>query len=196
MGYSFYSHASMVIIPIRSFNDAKQRLSSVLDAHGRASLARRLAEHVTQKVLQADAEPLVVTADDEVSDWAEQANLATVPDPGEGLNAAAAAGMAHALEHGRPWVILHGDLAWLGKEDVTTLIEALAAGHEPIAPSSDGGTSALGASRQVELSYGPGSFHRHLARLAAPRVVARRGLLLDIDTPLDLSASRWVEHHG
>jgi 2-phospho-L-lactate guanylyltransferase (CobY/MobA/RfbA family) len=70
-----------------------------------------------------------------------------------------------------------------------------------IAPSNDGGTSLLGASRRIRFAYGPASFHRHLLRLRDPRVVVRLGLALDLDDASDLEAARghtkgqWLDQY-
>lgn len=179
-----------VIVPIRSFHDSKQRLSDSLQPAQRALLTRRLADHVTAAVVEGGGRPLVVTSDVEVRDWAKAGNLLTEVDPGAGLDAAAQNGVERALADGSDWVVLHGDLPWLTGEDVRHLLEPMQSGSSVIAPSTDGGTSAIGSRDRFDFSYGPGSFHRHIARLADPNVVVRRGLLLDIDTPADFIASK------
>lgn len=159
----------------------------------RSQLARDLADHVTQVVTKAGLMPTIVTSDDEVADWARGAHLQTVRDPGSGLNAAAAAGLESALSSGSSWLILHSDLPLLTPADIDELATGLEDEGAALAPSSDGGTSAIGASGAFAFSFGVGSFHRHLPRLRSPRVVARLGLLLDVDSPLDLRAATGRE---
>jgi 2-phospho-L-lactate guanylyltransferase (CobY/MobA/RfbA family) len=78
----------------------------------------------------------------------------------------------------------------LQPSDLEVVVSAVESGREVIAPSSDGGTSALSARAPIEFAYGSASFHRHLTRLTEPMVVIRPGLLQDIDSPQDLTAAR------
>lgn len=77
-------------------------------------------------------------------------------------------------------------------DDVRAVLDRLDAGAVVLAPSRDGGTTALAAPEpRFPFAYGPASFHRHL-RAAAGRaaVVVRLGLALDLDHPADLVAAR------
>ena len=70
---------------------------------------------------------------------------------------------------------------------------------EVIAPSHDGGTSALGATGHLDFHYGVGSFHRHLRQAPRAAVIVRPGLAFDLDTVDDLDAvlrhprGNWIE---
>lgn len=132
--------------------------------------------------------PLIVTADPEVAEWATRAGFPSVADPGVGLNAAASAGVAWADQAHSEWLVLHADLPLIGADDVAALSGALEGGPV-IAPSSDGGTSAIGALSHRDFSFGPASFHRHLKVHPDAEVVTRPGLLLDIDSESDLEAA-------
>jgi 2-phospho-L-lactate guanylyltransferase (CobY/MobA/RfbA family) len=61
-----------------------------------------------------------------------------------------------------------------------------------IAPSADGGTTALAGSGPAVFTYGPGSFRRHLGRFPEAGIVIRTGLLHDVDSYSDLAAARRV----
>jgi 2-phospho-L-lactate guanylyltransferase (CobY/MobA/RfbA family) len=88
------------------------------------------------------------------------------------------------------------DLPLLDVGDVSVLREAVASGRDVIAPSSDGGTSAISSTDAVLFSFGAASFHRHLPRLTDPVIVARVGLLHDLDSGKDLrSALRHPKGH-
>ena len=93
-------------------------------------------------------------------------------------------------------MILHSDLPLLTAHDLRALI----ATDTAIAPSSDGGTSAIMSVHEIEFAYGASSFSRHLPRLQSPTVVARTGLLHDVDAPRDLEAARkhsrgqWIDN--
>lgn len=186
------------VIPVRSFRLGKQRLSGAVDQGRREELGRALADRVATIVGRAGLTPVVVTADPEVTRWATSAGHQVVADPGGGLDLACGAGVDFARDGGDRWMVLHADLPLLTAGDIEALIEPIGRGADVIAPSADGGTTALSAAGRFDFAYGPGSFHRHLARLTDPVVIARTGLLHDLDSPADLiSASlhrlgRWI----
>lgn len=177
---------TVVIIPVKSFRLGKQRLASALDDVQRLRLGRALATHVGETVEEAGLLAVFVTDDPEVAAWATSTGFPSLPDPGQGLNAAAAAGVEWANQSMSRWIVLHSDLPLLQTEDLRALVQV---NGEVIAPSSDGGTSAISARRPIGFAFGPASFHKHLPRLDSPQIVARQGLLLDIDSPADLASA-------
>lgn len=177
---------TVAIIPLKSFRAGKQRLADVTTVEQRASLVRALALHVAEVAVDADLLPLFVTADPEVATWSAASGFPVVPESGEGLNGAARTGVDWAQQSGSRWVVLHSDLPLLEADDLTGF---LARGEHIIAPSSDGGTSAISADRPLDFAFGSLSFHRHLSKMTAPVVVARKGFLLDVDSPADLTAA-------
>ena len=187
----------VVIIPVKSFRMAKQRLSSAVPAGERENLGRALATHVAATVEAAGLIPLVVTADADVASWATSGGFPSLPDPDEGLDAAARAGVTWAEHTRSAWIVLHSDLPLLCRDDVAAVAGVVRREGSVIAPSSDGGTSAIGSRGPFAFAFGAGSFHRHLARLPSPTIITRTGLLLDVDSPDDLGAVRslspeWV----
>ncbi|HEX6947495.1 MAG TPA: 2-phospho-L-lactate guanylyltransferase [Acidimicrobiia bacterium] len=175
------------IVPIRSFRLGKSRLAPHLTEERRRALATSLAAKVTEAAVVAGMTPLVITADDEVAAWAAEFGHRVVPDPGGGLDEACRAGVSAS---GRDrWVVVHSDLPLIAAEDLVAVADLVAAGRDVIAPSSDGGTSVLSSAGTMAFSYGPGSFHRHLARLTDPVIVVRTGLLHDLDTPRDFESA-------
>lgn len=188
---------TVAVIPVKSFALGKQRLAGALDPERRAALARGLADHVATTVSDAGVMPLVVTADAHVAEWATRAGFPSVADPGVGLDAAASAGVAWADQTHSEWLVLHADLPLIAADDIAALLRALQDGPV-LAPSSDGGTSAIGTRGPHDFSFGPASFHRHLKMLPDAEVVAKPGLLLDIDSESDLEAAmsapagRWI----
>lgn len=175
-----------VIVPVKSFTLGKRRLSSTLDPATRARLGRHLADHVAVTIAAAGLIPLIVTADAGVAEWATRSGYPSLPDPEDGLDAAVSVGVDWSRQSGETWLALHSDLPLLEAADVEALTRTLAARTSVIAPSSDGGTSALGGREPIDFSYGAASFHRHLPRLTDPGVVSRTGLLHDLDSPTDL----------
>lgn len=179
---------TVAVIPVRSFRFGKQRLASVLSDDQRHLIGVGMTERVVGAVLEAGMTPLVVTADTDVDTWAATKGIGTVADPGIGLNGAVAAGVAAVVED--RWLVIHSDLPLIQPTDLNRLASAIVEGRDVIAPSSDGGTSAISAKGTVEFAYGEASFHRHLPRLDKPVVVTRVGLLHDLDTVDDLASAR------
>lgn len=178
----------LVVVPLRGFADAKSRLDPIPPAR-RAALARAVADHVITTVRAAGVEVAVVTGSDEVAAWCADRRVARVADPGGGLNAAAATGVAAAGSGA--WGVLHGDLPLLTGHDVAAAVAAGSAGSTVLTPSRDGGTNLIVGTGTFPFRYGPGSFARHLAAAAdrAPLVLVTVGLAVEIDTPADLTAA-------
>ena len=179
---------TLVALPIRSFRHAYRRLAGALDPVGRAALARALASHTAGAVDGAGSTPLIVSSAPEVRDWAATKSYEAIPDPpGGGLDGAAHTTVRYADD--RPWLILHSDLPCLTPGEVGSALEVLRSGRHVVAPSYDGGTSALGGHGPFRFSYGVASFHRHLNSGPPPAVISSLGFQLDIDSPADLSVA-------
>jgi len=178
----------LVALPIRSFRDAFQRLAEALTPDLRADLAQALAGHTAQTVVRAGATPHIVTSSDSVREWAGRSRYPVIDEPpDQGLNGAARAAVRQAA--GRPWLIIHADLPCLTSDEVESVLNLLIISEKVVAPSYDGGTSALGGRGAFRFRYGRASFHRHLASRPFPAVLATPGFLLDIDKPRDLRAA-------
>jgi 2-phospho-L-lactate guanylyltransferase (CobY/MobA/RfbA family) len=175
----------LIAVPLRSFETGFERLAASLGQR-RIEFAEAVAAHVVGACRRAGIEPFVVGSGDDVTGWCEDLGLGRIDDPGEGHDAAARAAIDRA--GGEPWAVAHGDLALLDHSDVTAVREAAASGMV-LAPSRDGGTNMIAGRGPFRLSYGPGSFHRHLASAGGGRVLVRTGTLIEIDTPGDLIAA-------
>lgn len=161
-----------------------------LSEMARGSLGRALAERTADLAADAGLIPVLVAGDAEVADWAVLHGLPSIPDPGTGLDGAAGEGVGWAEASASPWIVLHSDLPLLTVSEVELLAAARDRHGWVIAPSADGGTSALGGTGPAEFSYGPGSFHRHLGRFPGAGIVTRVGLLHDVDSAFDLISAR------
>jgi 2-phospho-L-lactate/phosphoenolpyruvate guanylyltransferase len=181
-----------VLVPIKAFAQAKDRLAPTLEPSQRADLARRMAARV---IAAAGALPVwVVCDDDEVSTWAEAHGAAVVWSPGRGLNGAVQDGVDRLADVGAVEVIVaHGDLPLA--DDLGRL-----AGFPglTLVPDRHGdGTNVLVVPTGVgfTFSYGAASFARHrdeADRLALPyRVLRDPRLGWDVDVPADLEDLTW-----
>jgi 2-phospho-L-lactate guanylyltransferase len=182
---------TFVVIPIRTFR-GMSRLEPVLDLEERSALMTRLATHTVATCRSAGTEVAVVTGAPEVDAWSRGLGIAVIPEPETGgLDAAARAGVDAAA--GRRWMVLHADLPLLEPGDISAMIGAARSGPA-LAPSHDGGTSAVaGSAGRFPFRYGPGSFRRHLAAVGGrAAVVSRPGLAADIDRAVDLDWFRLL----
>ncbi len=185
-----------VVVPIRSFADAKQRLADVLDDHQRIELMRTLAHHVLE--VASTCATVVVTSDREVRELATGFGADVLADPGS-LDAAATLGQSWARDRGfARVVVVHADLPYL-----TDLAPFAAPADQPVCvlvpDQRHDGTPILSipTATSFEFAYGPGSFERH------ERAAERCGLLVtipldvragfDIDLPDDLAALHPTE---
>lgn len=181
------SQTVAVLVPVKAFSLAKVRLADVLDAAGRAALARTMAGQVV-----AAAAPLPVTVacdDEEVAIWAEGVGAAVAWTPGLGLNGAVTAGVEALAATGFDRVVVsHADLprardlpAVAGTEGVVAVPDRHEDGTNVLTVPTDAG---------FRFAYGPGSFARHqaeAARLCLPLTVLRPSdLTWDVDVPDDL----------
>jgi 2-phospho-L-lactate/phosphoenolpyruvate guanylyltransferase len=185
---------AVVLLPVKAFGEAKARLAGVLDRAQRARLARWTAQRV---VAAAGELPVYVACDDdEVADWAAARGATVLWHPGAGLNGAVNASIATLRQRGvEQAIVAHGDLPYPGG-----LPAVARPGVVTLVPDRHGdGTNvvSLPTASRFQLSYGPGSFRRHLDAAIAARLVVevRRDplLALDIDTAADLLHPLVVE---
>lgn len=179
-----------VLVPVKGFAHAKQRLTVALGDADRMALVRRMAE----RVLRAAAPlPVAVVCDDpEVAEWARGQDALVLWEPGRGLNGAVQSGVAQLAELGvRRVVVAHADLPMA--RDLAGLVGF--DGITLVPDRRDDGTNVieLPTGAGFRFSYGPGSFGRHRAecyRLGlAVRVVREPWLSYDVDWPSDLTDS-------
>jgi 2-phospho-L-lactate/phosphoenolpyruvate guanylyltransferase len=178
-----------VLVPIKAFADAKARLAPVLDSPTRVRLARWTAA----RVLAAAGElPVFVTCDDaDVAQWSTDNEATVLLQPGKGLNNAVDDAVRTLRAHGAAHVVIaHADLV-----RPRPLGQLVTRGAITIVPDRRGdGTNVLSMPTDcgLEVSYGAGSFRRHLAAAFARdcanvvEVVHDPHLALDVDTPADL----------
>lgn len=156
------------------------RLASVLRPDQRRALSLSLASRAVNASREAGLDLSIVSASPDVRAWADRRGLVTYPDPGGGLSVACAAAVAHIGD--APWIVLHADLPLVSASALRRVAQAAAA-DTVLVPSLDGGTNVIASTGRFPFAYGPGSFHRHLARTPAATVLPSAALSIDIDTP-------------
>lgn len=192
-----------VLIPCKSLQSGKSRLDSVMDVAQRT----RLCETLLDKTLSVAAEISgpghyhLVTSDARAAALGRSRGASVLPDPGRGLNAALRGAidslMAQAADL-RVCMILPIDLPLATAVPLAAALRAR--DTVVIAPDErkDGTNVLVLAGRALAafpLSFGPGSFPRHLkaARQAgyAVRVLDEPSLAFDVDEPADYR--RWAQ---
>jgi 2-phospho-L-lactate guanylyltransferase len=201
--------ATLAVLPIKNFTEAKQRLEAALRPGPRRALAEAMFSDVLTALRRAGAvdDILVVTSDHGAQQIAGGRGALVVDDSEPGHNPAAQIGIQYALEHGYERVLLvPGDCPVLDPRELDTLIARPAPPPSAlIVPDRHGtGTNALLLTPPDSLvpAFGPGSRERHVANAeaagTASEVIEVASLELDIDTPedLDVLQSTLGDLHG
>ncbi len=193
-----------VVIPIKAFHQAKERLSDLLTPSERLVLAKMCAERVLRAV--AGYKVFVVCDDEAVAQWATARNAQIVWQAEAGLNNAVRAGIAAArLNKFELAMIVHSDLPLATSfsqlfsdcdlDSLKTSITLVPDRHED-------GTNVmiLPTTSDFEFAYGRNSFitHQHLAKKCnlALRIIYDQHLSVDIDTAEDLAVAQSLEKNN
>ncbi len=193
-----------VVIPIKAFHQAKERLSDLLTPSERLVLAKMCAERVLRAV--AGYKVFVVCDDEAVAQWATARNAQIVWQTDVGLNNAVRAGVAAArVNKFELAMIVHSDLPLATSfsqlfsdcdlDSLKTSITLVPDRHED-------GTNVmiLPTSSDFEFTYGRNSFitHQHLAKKCnlALRIIYDQHLSVDIDTAEDLAVAQSLEKNN
>lgn len=187
-----------IIVPMKPFAQAKQRLRPAVNDAERMALARSMLLHVLAAIHNSGAGELriLVSADPEVLALAPAFDFTPLTEENAGYNNAVAQAIAWAQnQEATTILVLPADLPQLRPGDVCDLVRL--AGGAPravvLAPDEAGsGTNALllRPPSLIPPSFGPDSFSRHqlLARGLGvePRVHRHPHLGSDIDRPSHL----------
>ena len=176
-----------VLIPIKSFHDAKGRLSESLSRSERSVLMQKMAETVIDS--SGSLSIWVVCDDDEVAAWAESKNVSVIKVGKPGLNTAIEEGVSTLEKAGFSKVIIaHADLP--NAENLQKCAEF--EGVTIVQDHKGDGTPVLviPTGEGFRFSYGPDSFAAHTLeaqRLGLPyRQLFDPKLSFDVDEPEDL----------
>ncbi|HTB20750.1 MAG TPA: 2-phospho-L-lactate guanylyltransferase [Bryobacteraceae bacterium] len=185
------------ILPVKSPQNAKQRLTGFLAVEQRETLARMLYRQTLAALCQAQGidQVVVATSDLEIADQARRSGALVFEEEEQVSHSVSAdAACLRAMEMGASTVLLVPiDVPTATPADFTQLAAAARPGLI-VVPSSDGtGTNALVRTPPncIQSRFGPGSFRAHLDQALSkglPADVLRLpGLMFDIDTPEDVA---------
>lgn len=203
------TRSTAVVIPVRSFEDAKSRLGAVLDPEERRDLVERLLRRTVAAALATKGvtDVVVVSPDAEVLVLAQAAGARPVVQRSRGLNPALQE--ARGAVHADRLLVLPADLPGVSAVALAPILAAGDAAGTPsvvLAPDRHGrGTNALllDPPDVIDPAFGVSSRSGHawLASSADAAFVEVPGVLaLDVDTPDDLllaeAESAAHEHDG
>ncbi len=191
-----------VLLPLKEFAAAKQRLSGVLSAAERAQLFEAMVEDVLLVLTRHPAiENIAICSRDHAARWlANYYEVEFIDEaklPSSDLNTAVNATVREIDSRGEnDLCVVHGDLPLLSAEDVSAFLQAHRDGKisaMTIAPDRRGSGTNLLAWRALPdllVSYGDNSFQRHCALARElnidPTICDLPGARCDIDNPEDL----------
>ena len=193
--------STSAVIPIKQLEDAKQRLSGLLNSDERKQLFKAMVNDVLTAVEACTYidNIVVVTNDQAVAELARGfgAEIRPEPEPPGLIEAVTETGKQLAAEGVECMLFLPGDVPLVTPEELEVVLEGFGMSGKPefmIVPASDlGGSNCVACSPPDCMSFGFGidSFRKHLAlardRGIDPQVTKLPGIGLDIDTPSDIS---------
>jgi 2-phospho-L-lactate guanylyltransferase len=190
-----------VVVLIKDFNSAKQRLQPALGPRSRRALARKNAQ-LAVRAASAGDHVLVVAGSEEVAALATKwgAEVLLEPRP-EGQNVAARRGINRAIEEGASAVLLlSSDLPLVTPDAVHELLDDAARRASPVAVAAAavgrGGTNALylRPPDAIGLHFGDDSLAKFLYEAESKGVAfvvhQSDAMALDVDEPADLARLR------
>src|SRR5437016_5394519 len=186
-----------VLLPVKDFANAKQRLASKLDPPARAGLARSMCLDVLNTLARTRVpnRVIVFTAADEVIQMARPLGFDVVLEKSvDGHSAAVNHMVSEVLPSSSRLLSIASDLPRLVASEVDFSLDAAS---EPVTliPSRDWtGTNGVVfiPPARILMEYGEGSFRRHPSKASAAGhtadVMNLPGMAFDLDTPEDLQA--------
>jgi 2-phospho-L-lactate guanylyltransferase len=185
------------IVPVKALPSSKSRLRRDFDTPFVERLAAAMLQDVLAALVRVPAlgRVVVVTPDADVAVVARIAGAESLLRDDPGLNPAIEAAAAEVTDGPDDGVlVVLGDVAGARSEEIAQLVEALDGPGVALAPSRDGGSSAL---LRVPRDIIPAGFGRESAKVHRERAeragvrfleVALASLAIDIDQREDLEA--------
>ena len=186
------------LVPVKRLAAAKSRLFELLEPEQREAFTLAMLRDVIGSLLASPSldRTTVVTPDEGVARAAREQGVEALVRDDAGLNAAlTAAARAIELSKDEPLLVVLGDVVGALPADIEALFDAQGSPQTAsvvLAPSSDGGTSALLRTPHdtIPPCFGPDSAKRHREAAAKRGVpfleLALPSLAIDLDTPLDI----------
>jgi 2-phospho-L-lactate guanylyltransferase len=187
----------MILVPVKSLANAKQRLASVLDQPTRTTLAQAMLFDVLDTLHTWINRPdiSIVSSDPFALELALRFNFQIIPDNGN-RSETDAIEMATRFCQSRgvnSTLVIPGDIPLINASELEQILEAAPVEGSVLVPAADGrGTNAAWRrpAGLFPMRFGNDSFKPHLAAAHATQkpcvVLSLPGIALDIDNPSDL----------
>jgi 2-phospho-L-lactate/phosphoenolpyruvate guanylyltransferase len=186
----------MILVPVKNLEQAKQRLSSVLNSDERIALAQAMCEDVLQALASWENRPqvAVVTNDAFARDLAKSFNFEVIADDNSGETSAIEMATAFCRERGaESTLVVPADIPLIDSLELQQIVDNAPPRGAVLVPDAAGrGTNAAwrAPADLFPLRFGNDSFLPHLAAAKAtglPCVVLELpGIARDVDRPEDL----------
>jgi 2-phospho-L-lactate guanylyltransferase len=187
----------MILIPVKSLANAKQRLASLLDQPTRTKLAQAMLFDVLETLgtWQSRPEVSVVTSDPLALELARRFEFQIIPDQANRSETDAIEMATRFCESQGvdSTLVIPGDIPLIQVQELEQILEAAPEEGSVLVPSADGrGTNAAWRrpAGLFPLRFGNDSFKPHLAAARATQkpcvVLSLPGIALDVDNPADL----------
>ena len=187
----------MILIPVKSLANAKQRLASVLDQATRTQLAQAMLFDVLEALGTWTNRPEVsiVTSDPFALELAHRFEFQIIPDNAnrsetDAIDMATRFCEAQGVDS---TLVIPGDIPLIQAGELERILESAPTEGSVLVPAADGrGTNAAWRrpAGLFPLRFGNDSFKPHLAAARATQkpcvVLSLPGVALDIDNPSDL----------
>ena len=188
----------MILVPVKTLREAKQRLSPLLTPWERQALARAMLEDVLAALAAYPMRPevAVVTGDPDAVLLAKQFSFDVIEDRNNlGESEAIATATQVCEERGeRETLVLPGDVPLVSPTEIGQIFDAAPVDGTVIVPSRDerGSNAVLRRPASLfPLKFGDDSFQPHLRAAESTGmtcvILRLTGIALDVDTPGDLS---------
>ena len=196
-----------VLLPVKGFSDAKQRLAPALKPNERSALARAMLTDVLAAISGSHSteRAIVITASAEIRDLSLGFGFEVVDESIVAGHSAAVNRMTSELGTIASRLLsIASDLPTLRAEEIDGVLDADREGLALIPSRDQTGTNGvlMQPGCRIEMDYGADSLRRHLASAQARGlrvdVLDIPGIRFDVDTPQDLFElmdARPVETH-
>lgn len=193
------SSMKTVLLPVKDFSHAKQRLASLLSARQRAELARAMLTDVLGTIAAAKRPDRVVvfTASEAVTELVRPFEFDIVQEVQVRGHSAAVNQMVDELSFQSSHILsVAGDLPTMTSVELDALFDAANDGVSLVSSRDGTGTNAalFVMPSRIRMEYGEDSLQRHLKNATSAgypaRVIRLPGMEFDIDTPEDLQLLR------
>ena len=191
------------VVPVKTLQKSKTRLSIVLDPQERNILTLTMLEDVLRAITSSiECQTVLISSDPRVQGLANNFRVAYLPERKQGLNQAIKQATEWCIQNNAESVlVLPADIPLITPEDINQIVKL---GSESsslvISPSQNGGTNALlqKPPNLIPTCFGPHSFAKHLNEAIARGIMAKvyrsQRLTMDIDSPEDLEDFLKIEN--